>query len=151
MDRRSFLQTLVGVGGALVLPYEPERVYSFARDLRVPGVAEFDGSWHLHAITWDGKTARCLVDGQIVAESNRAPIGGAFFEYDSHDGQWRGRFGDVAMPESSLLLVERGDAVVDFIHGVRVAGQMPAMSLSTQVRFLSRDARFKLGWGSRGV
>lgn len=37
MNRRGFLSALAGVAGALVLPHEPRRVYSFARELRVPG------------------------------------------------------------------------------------------------------------------
>lgn len=35
-SRRSLLGGLIATAGGLLLPYEPRRVYSFARDLRVP-------------------------------------------------------------------------------------------------------------------
>jgi hypothetical protein len=37
VNRRSFLTTLAATAGGILLPWEPERVYSFARELRVPG------------------------------------------------------------------------------------------------------------------
>ena len=37
MNRRGFLQGLLTVGAWLVLPEEPRRIYSFARELRTPG------------------------------------------------------------------------------------------------------------------
>ena len=40
MNRRGFLAGLVATAGGLLLPHEPRRVYSFARELRVPGEAE---------------------------------------------------------------------------------------------------------------
>lgn len=37
MNRRAFLSALAATAGCIVLPWEPKRVYSFARELRVPG------------------------------------------------------------------------------------------------------------------
>lgn len=116
MNRRSFLGTLFGIGGGLVLPYEPERVYSFARELRVPGVEEFEpGRWHRLNISWDGRTARGLINDEVVVEGSDA-MGGVFFEYDAlAPSGWRGRLGKATMDESGLF-VERGNIVVDSIY-----------------------------------
>jgi hypothetical protein len=39
MNRRSFLASVVATASGLLLP-EPRKVYSFARELRVPGLGE---------------------------------------------------------------------------------------------------------------
>jgi len=150
MNRRSFLQAFAVTASGLFLP-ESKRVYSFARDLRVPSI-EFDSAWHKFSITWDGVTARGLIDDQIVVEGNDVRSG-MYFERDL-GGVWRGRLGNPSFDLSKGkisggLRVERGEVHVDCMSGRFLGSPLPSFSgrIDSTMRIVSPDASVRLGWG----
>ena len=150
MNRRSFLGALAAAAGAMILPYEPKRVYSFARELRVPGVEEFVPGWHRLTITWDGTKARGLVDDRVVVEGSCPPDACVFFEYDPLvSGNWRARLADYPM-------MMRGNTVIDYRAGWSPQKFRPCMADSATPRTLEMIVRLpdtadahvlRLGWG----
>ena len=146
MKRRNFLEALVATASGLLLPYEPKRVYSFARELRAPGIEEHVLGWRNFNITWDGTVARGRVDDRLVCEGVSTKPSGVFFEYDPFvPGGWRGRI--IETPTDPGVHVERGHALVDWIHGTRVKEVQTA---GASVRFpgaTEPSGAFRLGFG----
>lgn len=156
LARRSFLGAFSAAIGGLLLP-EPRRVYSFARELRVPGIEEtvlgssrMEGSpgWHRLSITWDGKVGRGYIDGVLAVEQNCPPKDGIFFEYDpAVPGYWRAASGKASpMPtEETRLVMQRGHILLDYLCEKRCREDRTLEAL-VLVRPSSAGAAVKLGW-----
>lgn len=152
MNRRSFLGALVATASGLLIPeQEPVRVYSFAKNLKVPGVEEHVlQSWHRFSISWGGTRSIAKVDDRVVLDSIWPADHGIFFEYDSSvSGNWRAEHSKSPMPEKTVLLVEQGHALVDWWHQMTLAtSTAPApRAIETVAKFADPNARFRLGWG----
>jgi hypothetical protein len=111
-------------------------------------------------VTWDGVTARGLIDDQVVVEGSSVH-GGVFFERGL-DGLWRGRLGSptkATMKAHTLQIdrknespfgirVERGDVCLDSIWSKRlVTENAVAATMESTIRLESPEAVMRLGWG----
>lgn len=154
-NRRDFLSLFAAGVGGLLLP-TPRRIYSFANELRVPGI-ELDTKWHKFEILSNGTTVRGFIDGRVVVEGS-AHAGGVFFERD-FDGSWRGKLGDPTFPLAAKqrpeircagkssdwgLRLERGDIRLDSLHRMS-GGKMDLVS--ALARSESQEFAIRLGWG----
>jgi len=151
MNRRSFIQVLGAVTGALLIPYEPKRVYSFARDLKVPEPFFDLLGWHRFRIQWDGTKMQGLIDDHVVAESNEPR--GIWFESDGVESGWRGRVGE-PLQGTEHLLVEKGYVLFDYGYHQRIVPSSSTTPNFTEVLLKGTEATFdnkyklRLGYGN---
>jgi len=77
MNRRSFFSALAGTAGALWLPYEPKRIYSFGEDVgRVHAPGEIR-SIVINGIEFPVALATAFFDSSLVREFRVTDVNGA--------------------------------------------------------------------------